>query len=106
MDREQIVFVKTHLRPGSSPTEVLFRVTTPVGSLHGIAPLQYCYTPKRSPLTAPPPKGGIDGLLLGVRLGSARPDRTRVYLPDGEVYDVDEGLIYPLERPQRVPLES
>jgi hypothetical protein len=107
MSRESVVFVKCQLSRGSVPTQCLFRVDTISGMLHGIAPLHYCYTTNRQRLDAAPPSGSTnDGLLVGIEWSRPSSGVARVELPDGELYDVNEDLIFPAETPDRVPIES
>jgi hypothetical protein len=90
---EKVVFVKCHFSPGSFPTEYTFRVDSSAGVFYGAAPVRYCLTADRKPLSAVP-EGGVEGRLVGLLIGPQPPGTpVRVYLPDGELYDLAEDQI-------------
>ncbi len=103
---EQVVFVKCRLSRGSVPTQCLFRVTTIAGDFHGVAPLHYCYSPDRKQLDKELPRGKeVEGLAAGIAWDRPYGGIVRVELPDGELYDVSDELVSPVETPRRVSLK-
>jgi hypothetical protein len=109
MEREQVVFVQCKFRGSGFPNERIFIVESESGVvLRGIAPLQYCYTREHRPLGDKPDAGKeVDGLVVGVVIASIG-KIVRVYLPDGEVYDLDSDQVTPVPvgGVERVSIES
>lgn len=104
---EKVAFVRCHFSPGSFPTEYTFRVDAPAGTFYGAAPVRYCLTRDRRPLLTVPAQG-VEGRVVGLVVGnSATADLVRVYLPDGELYDLPETqLEFQAEGASRVPVGS
>jgi hypothetical protein len=98
MEREQVVFVQCQFRRSGFPSERIFLVKSKSGvPLRGVAPLQYCYTRQREPLGDEPDAGKtVDGLVVGVVVEAQADKTVRVYLPDGEVYDLRDDQITPV----------
>jgi hypothetical protein len=109
MPREEVVFVKCEFTRGGFPTELVFHVAAPKGGTYvGAAPVAYCRGKDRRPLQGEIARGTrVQGFLPGVALGLIDRDApTRVYLPDGEVYEIGSNLLERKEEAARVPLQS
>lgn len=106
MAREQVVFVKCSLARAAFPSQCLFRVElSDGGKLAGVAPIHYCYDADRKPLEAEIEAGKENsGLVAGLKIGQGKGDSIRVYLPDGEVYEVSKSIVDPVKGPECVPL--
>jgi hypothetical protein len=61
-----------------------------------MAPLvQYCTNQDGGPLgDEPTPADGIEGFVMGVVIGHRADGTARVYLPDGEVYELRERDVF------------
>ena len=104
---EKVAYVQCKFSRGAFPTENIFRIVAPAASkgYYGAAPLQYCLNLDRTPLTTLPDDGEVDGLVVGVTIQKQIQNQgslVRVYLPDGEVYDVSRDQVDYPETP-RVP---
>lgn len=97
MEGEKVVFVRCDFRRGGFPSERVFVLhQSERRELRGTAPVQYCYTADRRPLGDEPAHGEtVAGLVVGLEIPGTAP---RVYLPDGNVYDLDASLIMPVPR--------
>ena len=107
MEREKVVFVRCGLFCGGFPSERIFVIRfADNAELRGVAPAQYCYTSDRKPLTEEPPARGMDGLVVGIEIGRTPEGAFRVYMPDAEIYEVDDSHIVPThaEESGRVPV--
>jgi hypothetical protein len=95
----QGVLVRCRFFQGTFPHKRVFMIRPGNGSeWRSIAPLvQYCTNQDGGPLGDEPiPAHGIEGFVMGVVIGY-RPHRiSRVYLPNGEVYELSEDLIVPV----------
>lgn len=100
MEREQVVFVQCDFLRGGFPSERVFLLQLPDGAkMSGTAPAHYCYTADRKPLGNAPAEGErVNGLVAGLEIARPDADTVRVYLPDGQVYDLDAGQILPVPR--------
>jgi hypothetical protein len=105
---EKVVFVKCHFSRGSFPTEYIFHIVVSAsGEFYGTAPTQYCLAPNRAPLGDVPEVGEVAGLVVGVTVPKQPQGAlVRVYLPNGEVYDVGRDQVEYPEAPERVPLRA
>jgi hypothetical protein len=109
MPEEKVVWVKCQFSRGGFPTELVFHIAAPgQGTYTGVAPVGYCYGEDWLPVRGEVLRGKmIPGYLPGIAFGSAPADKpVRVYLPDGEVYEIDRNLIERKAEPARVLLES
>lgn len=100
----RVVFVRCSFRRGGFPGERVFVIRTAGEgtSWRGVAPVQYCLTPDLRPLgDGPDPGVEMDGRVAGLALTSASGGPVRVYLPDSEVYEIDECLIDSSHMPGR-----
>jgi hypothetical protein len=98
VNQERVVFVKCKLSAGSFPTERIFKIEMPNdGELYGTAPLNYCYTTQHKPLAEKDAatKNEVAGRVAGIRLAPPHDGKARVYLPNGEVYEIQEDQIEP-----------
>src|SRR5262245_9868474 len=95
MQTEQAVLVKCLLSRGGFPSERVFYISAPEeGWYTGIAPATYCYAKDRNRQAEPARGEKVEGYVVGIALGESAPGQpVRVYLPDGNVYDIDEALI-------------
>jgi hypothetical protein len=96
--RGQNVLVRCRFFRSAFPPERIFVIRARDGSeWRGMAPLvQYCTNQDGSPLgDGPTTADGIEGFVMGVMIGHRADGFCRVYLPDGEVYELSEDLIVP-----------
>lgn len=91
----RVVTVRCSFRRGGFPDELLFIIRTTTGTTwYGVAPAQYCLTPDLRPLGDDPDPGvEMAGRITGLALTPPSGETVRVYLPDGEVYELDATLI-------------
>lgn len=108
MYNENAVFVKCQFAKGGFPTERVFVIQAPGGVYTGMAPEEYCYTQDKRRLNREPAKGEkIEGYLMGITLGEVdAAGRIRIYLPDSNIYEIEDHLIEARENPAHVPIES
>jgi hypothetical protein len=108
MQNEKVVFVKCQLSRGGFPSECVFHLASPNGGCFaGIAPLHYCYDAARKPLRTELRSGQkIERLVAGVEIKRDPGQSVRVYLPDGELYEVSEDLVFLTGASGRVPVGS
>lgn len=99
----RVVTVRCSFRSGGFPDERLFIIRTTTGATwYGVAPAQYCLTPDFRPLgDGPGPGAEMAGRVTGLALTPASGETIRVYLPDGEVYELDAALVTPSLLPGR-----
>jgi hypothetical protein len=94
--RGQSVLVRCRFFRSAFPSERIFVIRARDGSeWRGMAPLvQYCTNQDGGLLgDEPTPADGIEGFVMGVVIGHRTVGTSRVYLPDGEVYELGEDLI-------------
>jgi hypothetical protein len=109
MPDEKVVWVKCQFSRGGFPTELLFHIPAPAqGTYTGIAPRGYCYGQDWQPIRDEVPRGQkLPGYLPGIAFGSAAADQpVRVYLPDGEVYEIERARLERKGEPAGVLLQS
>jgi hypothetical protein len=109
MDAEKVVRVKCQFTRSGFPAERIFHIQAPgEGVFTGSAPVQYCYMNDGTPFREDIPRGrNVPGYVAGVALGpGAAGQAVRVYLPDGEVYEVSEDLIQTTAGGRHVPVQS
>jgi hypothetical protein len=97
--RGQSVLVRCRFFRSAFPSERIFVIRARDGSeWRGMAPLvQYCTNRDGRPLgDKPTPADGIEGYVMGFMIGHRADGTARVYLPDGEVYELGEDLIVPV----------
>jgi hypothetical protein len=97
--RGQNVLVRCRFFGSAFPPERIFVIRARDGSeWRGMAPLvQYCTNQDGGPLgDEPAPADGIEGYVMGFMIGHRADGTARVYLPDGEVYELVEDLIVPV----------
>lgn len=90
------VFVRCSFRRGGFPGERVFIIRTSGegATWRGVAPAQYCLTPDLRPLgDGPDPGVEMAGRVAGLALTPTSGEMVRVYLPDGEVYELDAALV-------------
>ena len=98
MDKKKVEFVRCVFLPenslGGRPFVIRF---DDGGELRGTVSVEFCYDRDGEPLgkTSANP-GEIEGFVPGIRLGHESNGELRMYLPDGEVYLVDDDLIEPV----------
>jgi hypothetical protein len=90
MDMERIVLVRCRFIRGGFPSERIFLVRgRNGGELRGVAPVQYCYTSSGKQLGDEPAEGKeLSGFVVGLEIQRSDDKISRVYLPDGDVYDL------------------
>jgi hypothetical protein len=108
MNGEKVVRVKCHFSRGGFPSERVFHIKAPGGgSLTGTAPVEYCFAKDGTPLRQEIPRGEqVDGYITGLLLGPAGSGKAvRVYLPDGEIYEIDNSQIIKNSEGAHVPVK-
>jgi hypothetical protein len=97
--RGQNVLVRCRFFGSAFPHERVFVIRAGDGAKwRGVAPLpEYCTSQDGGPLgNEPTPTDGIEGYVMGFMIGHRADGTARVYLPDGEVYELGEDLIVPV----------
>jgi hypothetical protein len=97
--RGQSVLVRCRFFGSAFPSERIFVIRARDGSeWRGVAPLpEYCTNQDGGPMgDEPTPADGIEGFVMGVVIGHRADGTLRVYLPDGEVYELSDDLIVPV----------
>jgi hypothetical protein len=106
MGKEQVVFVKCQLMRGGFPSQCIFVIESPGGRLRGAAPIQYCYDGSRKRLKSELALGEeVGGFVTGIEI-HRESGIVRVYLPDGELYEVSTDAIVPVKETESVPVGS
>jgi hypothetical protein len=98
--RGQSVLVRCRFFGSAFPSERIFVIRARDGSeWRGMAPLvQYCRNQDGGPLgDEPTPADAIEGYVMGFMIGHRADGTARVYLPDGEVYELTDDLIVPVD---------
>lgn len=105
-ERDQCVLVRCRVFGSAFPHERVFVIRARDGSeWRGVAPLpRYCTNQDGGPLgDEPTPANGIEGFVIGIVIGHRADGTARVYLPDGEVYELSDDLIVPVHSLARFP---
>lgn len=111
MERGKVVFVPCAFHRGAFPHERVFIIRLDGGwEYRGVAPVDYCFASDHRPLGDAPAHGAeVGGWITGIQITPAEDGVARVYLPDGDVYELAEGLLISASRTGRdihIPVES
>jgi hypothetical protein len=95
MESGKAYFFACTLGPAGFPSERVFTIPLKGGSgLRGVAPARYCFTAERQPIDENLDTDEvIDGFVIGIVLGLRKDGVLRLYLPDGNIYEVPNDSI-------------